>query len=62
MIRLLVLVIVLGLVAWLIMAFLPLPYPFPQIIWVIMGVCIIWEVLALAGYVQSPFDRLNRRP
>lgn len=61
MIRLLVLLIALGLVAWLV-AFLPLPAPFPQVIWVVMVLCVIWEVLALAGYVPSALDRWKGSP
>jgi hypothetical protein len=56
MIRILVLVIVLGLAAWL-LTYLPLPAPFPQLIWVIMILCLLWEILALAGYVPSAIDR-----
>lgn len=52
MIRILILVIVLGLVAWLV-RFLPLGEPFITIIWVVMILCLIWEVLALAGYTRS---------
>lgn len=52
MLRILILLIVLGLVAWLV-TFLPLPPPFPQLIWVVMILCLIWEVLALAGYTRS---------
>lgn len=52
MLRILVLVIVLGLVAWLI-RFLPIGEPFITIIWVIMVLILIWEVLALAGYTKS---------
>lgn len=52
MIRLVMLLIVLGLVAWLI-TFLPLPQPFPLLIWVVLILCLIWEVLALAGYTKS---------
>ena len=52
MVRLLVLVIVMGLVAWLI-TFLPLPAPFPMLIWVVMVLVLIWEILALAGYTST---------
>lgn len=52
MVRIVVLLIVLGLVAWL-TTFLPLPPPFPQLIWVVLILCLIWEVLALAGYTKS---------
>ena len=56
MIRIVILLIVLGLVLWL-TTFLPLPAPFPQLIWVVMIVCLIWEVLALAGYTTSFIGR-----
>jgi hypothetical protein len=59
MLRLLVLVIILGLVAWLI-KFLPIGEPFITIIWVIIVLVIIWEVLALAGYTKSFVG--NNRP
>jgi hypothetical protein len=59
MIRVLVLLIVLGLVAWLV-TFLPLPQPFHTLIWVVLVLCLIWEVLALAGYVPSGLDRWGR--
>lgn len=52
MLRILLLLIVLGLVAWLI-TFLPLPPPFPTIIWVVLILCLIYEILALAGYTKS---------
>jgi hypothetical protein len=58
MLRLVFLLIVLGLVWWLI-GFLPLPEPFPTIIRVVLVLALIWEVLALAGYVPS---YLNRYP
>lgn len=56
MIRILVLLIVLGLVAWLV-TYLPLPAPFPQLIWVCMVLVLIWELLALAGYTKSLINR-----
>ncbi len=56
MTRVLMLLVVLGLVAWLI-TFLPLPPPFPQLIWVVMILVLIWEVLSLAGYTRSIVDR-----
>jgi cation transporter-like permease len=56
-VRILILLVVLGVVAWL-LTFLPLPPPFPQVIWIVMILCVIWEVLALAGYTNS---FLNRR-
>lgn len=56
MVRVLVMLIVLGLVAWLV-TFLPLPAPFPQIIWVVLILCLIWEILALAGYTRSFVNR-----
>lgn len=49
--RLIVVLIVCGLVAWLVQ-YLPLPAPFPQLIWVVLILVVIWEVLALAGYVS----------
>lgn len=49
--RLVVVLIVCGLVAWLI-TFLPLPAPFPQLIWVVLILVILWELLSLAGYVS----------
>ena len=52
MVRILLLLIVLGLVWWL-TGFLPLPEPFPTIIRVVLILCLIWELLALAGYTKS---------
>lgn len=52
MVRVLILLVVLGVVAWL-LTYLPLPEPFPKLIWVVMILCVIWEVLALAGYTRS---------
>lgn len=53
MIGILVLLIVLGLVWWLI-GFLPLPAPFPEIIHVVIILCIIYELIAiLTGRVPS---------
>jgi hypothetical protein len=52
MIRILVLLIVLGLVVWL-TTLLPLPQPFHTLIWVFVILCLIWEVLAMAGFVKS---------
>lgn len=56
MVRVVVLVIVLGLVAWL-LTFLPIPEPFRTLVFVVMVVAVIWEVLALAGLVPSVIDR-----
>lgn len=50
--RIIVLLIVLGLVWWLI-TFLPIGEPFLTLIRVVIIVCLIWEVLALAGYLPS---------
>lgn len=60
-IRILVLVIVMGLVAWL-LTFLPIPAPFPQIIYVMMILVVVWEILALFGYVGSFLNRGNHNP
>ena len=49
--RIVVVLIVCGLVAWLV-TFLPLPAPFPQLIWVVLILVILWELLALVGYVS----------
>lgn len=54
MIRLLLLIIALGLVWWL-LGFIPIPEPFHTIITVVMILIVIWEVLAMAGYVRSPW-------
>lgn len=56
MVRILLLIVVLGVVAWL-LQYLPLPQPFPQLIWILMILCIVWEVLALAGFTNSFIDR-----
>lgn len=50
--RIIVLVIALGLIAWLV-TFLPIPEPFRTIVWVVLILCLIWEVLAMAGYTRS---------
>ncbi len=52
MIRVLMLLIVLGLAWWLI-GFLPLPDPFPLLVRVVIILCVLWELLALAGYTRS---------
>jgi hypothetical protein len=55
-VRILFLLVVLGLVWWLI-GFLPLPEPFPVLIRVVIVLCLIWELLALAGYTKSVIGR-----
>ena len=52
MVRIIMLLIVLGLV-WFLIGFLPLPEPFPLLIHVVIILCLIWELLALAGYTRS---------
>lgn len=52
MVRIVILVIALGLIAWLV-TFLPIPEPFRTIIWVVLVLALIYEVLAVAGYVPS---------
>lgn len=56
MFRFLIFLVVLGLVAWLI-TLLPLPAPFPTIIWAVLILMFIWEILALAGYTKSYLNR-----
>lgn len=52
MIRIVILVIVLGLIAWLV-TFLPIPEPFRTIVWVVLVLALIYEILSMAGYVPS---------
>ncbi len=61
MIRVLMLLIILGVVAYLI-RFLPLPEPFPTLIYGCMILVVIWEVLAMAGYVPSAVGRWRQLP
>lgn len=61
MIRVIILLIVLGLVWWLI-GFLPLPDPFPILIRVVLILFLIWELLALAGYVPTAIRVPPRSP
>jgi hypothetical protein len=50
--RIIVLLIVLGLVVYL-TGFLPLPQPFPTLIWVAVVLTLIWAVLGEAGYAPG---------
>jgi hypothetical protein len=54
--RLLVVVVVLGVVWWL-LTFLALPEPFHTLARIVVVVCLIWEVLAVAGMTGSIFNR-----
>lgn len=56
MIRVVVLAVVLGLVAWLV-TLLPVPEPFRVVIWVVLVLALLWELLAAFGYVSSALRR-----
>lgn len=61
MVRILMLVIVLGLVAWL-LTYLPIPEPFRTIIYILMILCVVWEILAVSGYTRSYLGRPGPLP
>ncbi len=59
--RIVILAVVLGLVAWL-LTFLPIPEPFHTIILVVMVLALLWEVIAALGYVPSALPRRSPPP
>ena len=62
LLRIVIVLVVLGLVAWLV-TFLPLPAPFPEIIRIVIivvaVVLVIWELLAVVGWASSPLSKLG---